>query len=63
MKKKEVHVRVIQDIIDFVQVHGFGILGLSKSVVIGKSGNQEYLLYIKKNSVSKSIDITRVVMD
>lgn len=63
VKKKEVHIRVIQDIINFAQEHGFGTLGLSKSVVIGKSGNQEYLLYIKKNTASKSIDIAKVVMD
>lgn len=62
VKKKEVHIRVINDIMSFCKEYGFGVLGLCKSEVVGKTGNQEYLLYIKKNIDSKLIDVERIVM-
>lgn len=62
VKKKEVHIRVIKDIIAFLEVNGFGVLQGAKSEVIGKSGNQEYLLHVVRGVPSKALDVEKLVL-
>lgn len=61
VKDRKVHIQVIQDIIQFATLHGFGAVGLAKSTVVGKKGNQEYLLYIRRGAIGSTIDIKSVV--
>ena len=53
IRDKNTHLEVINGIVDFVTVEGFGVLGLTYSPITGATGNIEYLIYIKKNSEEK----------
>ena len=44
-----VHREVIEKVVDFADLVGFDILGLSHSPIKGPEGNIEYLVYLKKN--------------
>ncbi len=52
VRDPEVHVEVIQKIINLATEGGFGILGLDFSPVKGPEGNIEYLIYLKKNDAA-----------
>ncbi|MBC7195809.1 MAG: TlyA family RNA methyltransferase [Deferribacterales bacterium] len=53
VRDKEVHVQVINKIIDFAKEYGLYTKGLVKSSIKGPKGNIEYLLYLKYNSKSE----------
>lgn len=61
VKKKEIHARILNEMIPFLNSYGFGVLNCAKSEVIGKSGNQEYLLHIKHGVSNCLIDVNAVV--
>lgn len=44
-----VHIRVIQEIIDWCLDNGFSVLGLDYSPIKGPQGNIEYLIYIERS--------------
>lgn len=44
-----VHIRVIQEIIDWCLLNGFSVLGLDYSPIKGPQGNIEYLIHLKKS--------------
>ncbi len=48
VRDKNVHIEVIETIMDFASDHGFNILGLDYSPIRGPEGNIEYLLYLEK---------------
>ena len=50
VREESVHVEVINMIIDFVNEHGFTILGLDFSPIKGPEGNIEYLIYLQKGN-------------
>lgn len=52
-----VHIEVIENIIDFVLKNGFSVLGLTYSPVKGPQGNIEYLLYLQKSDLPANADI------
>ena len=49
-----VHIEVVEKIMKLAAEQGFGILGLDHSPVKGPEGNIEYLIYLKKDGVSKT---------
>lgn len=49
VRDKNVHVDVVQMIIDFCLNNGFSVLGLDYSPIKGPQGNIEYLIHIKKS--------------
>lgn len=49
VKDRAVHVRVVQEIIDWCLGGGFSVLGLDYSPIKGPQGNIEYLIYIQKS--------------
>lgn len=64
VRDTQVHIQVINKIIDFALDNHFSVLGLDYSPIKGPQGNIEYLLYIAKsaNSVyNMSIDVCKVV--
>lgn len=61
IKDKEVHKKVISDIISYFKTKDYGIIGLDVSKIHGKSGNIEYLGHFKRNAPAKEIDVDRVV--
>lgn len=54
VREKEVHVEVIEKVINYSLSIGFSILGLDYSPVKGPEGNIEYLLHIKKATVESA---------
>ena len=49
VKDRDVHIRVVEEIIDWCLENGFSVLGLDYSPIKGPQGNIEYLIYIQKN--------------
>ncbi len=49
VRDKNVHIAVVDMIIDFCLNNGFDVLGLDYSPIKGPQGNIEYLIYIKKS--------------
>jgi 23S rRNA (cytidine1920-2'-O)/16S rRNA (cytidine1409-2'-O)-methyltransferase len=48
--------RILQKVLTHMKDQGYFINGLIKSTVLGKKGNQEYFVLLKKNPHSKSLD-------
>jgi len=46
---EKMHEIILNDILDHVESLGFHPIGLKKSVLKGKLGNQEYVLYLNEN--------------
>ncbi|MBR3840552.1 MAG: TlyA family RNA methyltransferase [Erysipelotrichales bacterium] len=61
IKDKNVHKRVIHDIINLVNNEGYGVKGLIGSPIQGKDGNHEYLLYVEYHGINESVDVDNVV--
>lgn len=57
VKDPEVHVKVVNMIIEYAASIGFRILGLDYSPIRGPEGNIEYLLYIEKNNTEPSAEV------
>lgn len=49
VRDKNVHIEVVEHIIDLALENGFSVLGLEFSPIKGPEGNIEYLLHIKKD--------------
>ena len=56
VREPEIHEEVLLMITDWVQCHGFTILGCTYSPVRGPEGNIEYLLYLKKEACFVAAD-------
>lgn len=51
VRDKNVHIAVVEMIIDFCLNNGFDVLGLDFSPIKGPQGNIEYLIHIRKSDV------------
>lgn len=49
VRDKNVHIAVVEMIVDFCLNNGYSVLGLSYSPIKGPQGNIEYLIHIKKS--------------
>ena len=64
VKDKKVHIKVINEIYDFVQNCGFNPQNIEVSPISGGDGNIEYLMHINKNGCSFERDfIEKVVLN
>lgn len=66
VRDKNIHISVVDMIVDFCLNNGFDVLGLSFSPIKGPQGNIEYLIHIRKSENPKLLtDITaeKVVLD
>ncbi len=50
VRDKQVHVKVIEDVLGYAKECGFYVLGLDHSPIKGPEGNIEYLLYLAKKA-------------
>lgn len=48
VRDKNVHIEVIENVLEFTREIGFSVCGLDYSPVRGPEGNIEYLMYVKK---------------
>ena len=53
VREPEIHLEVIEKIVDFSLNNGFTVLGLSYSPIKGPEGNIEYLVHIRKDADAK----------
>lgn len=58
---KEVHYKVINDVINSFEENNFYINDLTSSPIKGGNGNIEYLAYFIKNDHNKKINITKII--
>jgi 23S rRNA (cytidine1920-2'-O)/16S rRNA (cytidine1409-2'-O)-methyltransferase len=56
LKDQKMHKSILKEVLSFAKELGFSIVDLKKTHLLGKSGNQEFLLQLSKNKVSKSIE-------
>ncbi len=49
VRDKDVHIEVIENVLEFTREIGFSVCGLDYSPVRGPEGNIEYLMYVKKS--------------
>lgn len=56
IRDREIHLEVIQNIVDYSKELGFSIEGLSYSPVTGAKGNIEFLIYLKNTGNCKLDD-------
>ncbi len=62
VRDKQIHIKVINKIIEFSKEIGFSIIGLDFSPIKGPEGNIEFLLYLKK-SENEDVSINYNVND
>lgn len=56
LKDLKMHEMILKDVLNECRSLGFSLYGLKKSILKGKTGNQEYVLYIKEKKNVESID-------
>lgn len=61
VKNKNVHIKILEDIIDFSKQIGLYVYGLTFSPIKGSKGNIEYLTHMKKQKCEKDFLIKEVV--
>lgn len=63
VKDKKIHIKLLQDYIQYFNDLNLNVQGLCKSSVVGKDGNQEYLIYVNSEKKSRSIDCKNIVKE
>lgn len=58
VRNPDVHIEVVQSIIDFCLENGFDVLNLDYSPIKGPEGNIEYLIHIQKSDSPKLLTAT-----
>lgn len=61
VKDKKVHIRILKEILEYLQMQGLGVLHLEPSSITGRDGNQEYLVHFNKTRNTKYFDVTKIV--
>lgn len=61
IKDPNVHIRVIENVINYGKHNGFTIQNISYSPITGGEGNIEFLAYFTVGGISQSIDIKSIV--
>lgn len=57
IKNKEIHISVIENIIEFSENIGYSVLNLTFSPIKGAQGNIEFLIHLKNSNINKYKDI------
>ena len=66
VRDRQVHVNVIQTLIQFIEEIGMSVLGITHSPIRGPAGNVEYFLWVKKDgeeAQSFAVDVPEQVVD
>lgn len=63
VRNKNVHIEVIQNVLDFAQSLGYSVKGLTFSSIKGPSGNIEYLVWLSTTQEQTEYDITATVAE
>ncbi|MDF9823913.1 23S rRNA (cytidine1920-2'-O)/16S rRNA (cytidine1409-2'-O)-methyltransferase [Breznakia sp. PF5-3] len=63
VRDKRIHKRLLNDYIAIFKNYRLGIRGIKKASIQGRTGNQEYLVYLDSELHSKDFDITRIISE
>lgn len=63
VRNKDVHVDVINNVIEFSKNLGYQVLGITYSPVKGPSGNIEYLIFLSTGGTPNSFEVQNIVDD
>ncbi|GHV16262.1 TlyA family rRNA (cytidine-2'-O)-methyltransferase [Clostridia bacterium] len=63
VRDKDVHIAVIENVINFANSSGFTVCGLTHSPICGAGGNIEYLIHLQKNIESDIIESATVEIE
>lgn len=63
VRSKEIHVEVINNVLDFAKSLGYSIEGLTYSSIKGPAGNIEYLVWLTTDKKSTNFEIDKIVND
>ena len=63
VRDKNVHIEVIQNVLDYAQNLGYSVKGLTFSSIKGPSGNIEYLVWLSTAQEQTEYDITATVAE
>lgn len=55
IRDEQIHRRVLEEILSFVEKQGFGVLGLMRSPVLGPKGNIEFLVWAEAGEISAKV--------
>lgn len=61
VRNKQVHIDVINNVIEFSKSLGYKVLNLTYSPVKGPSGNIEYLIYLSTNGAPNNFEVQNIV--
>lgn len=61
VKQPKVHIQVLQDMIQFVESLGCYVHHVQASSILGRDGNKEFVIHIKKEPCQKVFPITAIV--
>ena len=61
VRNEKIHVHVIEDMIKFVQSLGYFVHHLQASSILGKDGNKEFVMHIKKEPCHKVFPTLQIV--
>lgn len=61
IKDKKVHIHVLQDMLSFVRSQQLFVHHLEESSILGRDGNKEFIMHIKKEPCHKIFDIAKIV--
>lgn len=63
VKDRKVHKRILDDFITYFNEKGLFVLHLEKSAIIGRDGNQEYLIHLSSEGKNNKIDTLKLVKE
>lgn len=63
VKDSKVHVKVLKDMIAFLQYEGLAVEHVTYSATKGRDGNQEYFVHFRKGFNQKTFDVERIVKE
>ena len=61
VRDKNVHIEVIENVLEFTRSFGFRVLKVTYSPIKGPEGNIEYLMHISKTGEDNTININEIV--
>lgn len=61
VKDEKVHIRVLQEMLDFVKTLGLYPIHLRKSSILGRDGNKEFVLHVSTDEVHRVFPLKDIV--
>lgn len=63
VKNEKVHIQVLQDMIIFIESLGYFVHHLKASSILGRDGNKEFVMHVKKTPIQRVFPIRQIVKE